>query len=50
MGRGVIAVDAMTALEATDLLRYCLGSDGKIIPGPHFRQELEKEDLIFPDA
>jgi hypothetical protein len=39
-----------TLQEAQDLLRFCLGSEGKIIPGHHFREELESEGLSFEDA
>jgi hypothetical protein len=36
--------------EAEDLLHYCLGPDGDVIPGKHFLQELEAEDLDLTDA
>ena len=42
-------VECTTALEAVDLLRYCL-RDGDIVPGRHFREELSKEGLTMPDA
>lgn len=35
--------------EAQDLLRHCLES-GEIIPGKHFRDELEKEAVSMVDA
>lgn len=35
--------------EAQDLLRHCLES-GEIIPGRHFRDELEKEAVSMVDA
>lgn len=39
-----------TASEAVDLLRYCLGDGGTVTPTKHFRDELAKEGLSFPDA
>jgi hypothetical protein len=35
---------------AQDMLRDCLGGEGSIIPGKHFRDELRKEDLEISDA
>lgn len=35
---------------AMDLLRDCLGSGGRVIPGKHFREELTKERLSMADA
>jgi hypothetical protein len=40
----------MTISEAQDLLRFCLGHGGKVIPTRHFRDELAKEDLTIPAA
>jgi hypothetical protein len=39
----------LSAQEATDLLRYCL-SDGAIVPGKHFRDELANEGLDMVDV
>jgi hypothetical protein len=36
--------------EATDLVRYCLGEGGEIIPGKHFRDALVAEGLTFEDT
>jgi hypothetical protein len=33
-----------------DMLRDCLGSGGRVIPGKHFRDELRAENLTVPDA
>jgi hypothetical protein len=35
--------------EAQDLLRHCLES-GEVVPGRHFRDELEKEAVSMVDA
>jgi len=35
---------------AVDMLRDCLGGNGAIIPGKHFREELTKEGLTITDA
>jgi hypothetical protein len=43
-------VAVMTVCEASDLLHHCLTSQGQVIPGLHFRQELEREGLTIPDA
>ena len=42
-------VNCMTAQQAQDLLHHCL-EDGKVVPGRHFREELEKEGVSFEDA
>lgn len=42
-------VDVMTAVEARDLLRFCL-TGGQVIPSGHFRDELDAEDLTLVDA
>ncbi len=42
-------VDRMETLEAEDLLRHCLES-GDVIPGYHFRNELQKEAVTMLDA
>jgi len=39
----------MEAQQAQDLLRHCLEA-GKVIPGRHFREELEKEAVSLLDA
>lgn len=44
-----VAVERLSRQEAVKLLRECVRI-GKIIPGKHFRDELAKEGLIFPDA
>ena len=43
-------VTLKTSLAAKDLLVECLGEDGQVVPGRHFLEELEREDLTFPDA
>lgn len=42
-------VEVMTAVEARDLLRYCL-TDGAVVPSGHFRKELDAEGLTLVDA
>ena len=44
-----LAVERLSRQEAVKLLRECVRV-GKIIPSKHFRDELAKEGLIFPDA
>lgn len=44
-----MAVERLSRQEAVKLLRECVRV-GKIIPSKHFRDELAKEGLIFPDA
>lgn len=44
-----MGVECKTPSEAVDLLRYCL-SEGAVIPGKHFREELAAEGLAFEDA
>lgn len=41
---------ALSTQAATDLVRECLGENGEIILGKHFREELANEDLTFEDA
>lgn len=41
---------ALSLQEAEDLLHYCLGPEGEIIPSPHFRKALKDEGLEIPDA
>jgi hypothetical protein len=43
-------VSAVKPDIALDMLRDCLGSGGKVIPGQHFLDELKKEGLTVPDA
>jgi hypothetical protein len=43
-------VAAVAREIALDMLHDCLGEDGRIIVGIHFRQELRKEGLTIPDA
>lgn len=43
-------VTLQTAIAAKDLLIECLGEDGEVVPGKHFLEELEEEELTFPDA
>lgn len=43
-------VALQTSLAAKDLLLECLGEDGELIPGTGFLEDLEKEELTFPDA
>jgi hypothetical protein len=40
----------MNKLEARDLLRYCLGPAGSVVPTRHFRDELANEKLTIEDA
>lgn len=35
---------------AQELLHECLGGAGTVVPGKHFREELEKEGLTLPEA
>ena len=42
-------IQCVTVQEAIDLLHYCL-EDGEVVPGKHFRDELEKENLVMEDA
>ena len=44
-----MAVDRLSRPEAIRLLRECV-QKGNIIPGRHFRDELEKERLNLQDA
>ena len=41
-----MGVGCKTPSEAVVLLRYCL-SEGAVIPGKHFREELAAEGLVF---
>lgn len=41
---------ALSIYDAEDLLHYCLGPDGEVFPGPHFRKALKDEGLELPDA
>lgn len=43
-------LDCLNQQEATDLVRFCLGEGGSIIPGKHFRAELVAEGITFEDA
>jgi len=43
-------INAVTKEIALDLLHECLGEEGRIIVGRHFRDELKKEGLTIPDA
>ncbi len=36
--------------DAEGLLHFCLGPDGEVVPGKHFLEELEKEELELSDA
>jgi hypothetical protein len=36
--------------DAEDLLHYCLGPDGEVVPGKHFLEELNNEQLELSDA
>jgi len=42
-------LNRLEILEAQDLLRHCLES-GKVIPGRHFRDELQREGVSMIDA
>lgn len=42
-------MNAVAVALAIDMLRDCL-SDGKVIPGRHFLDELTNEGLTLPDA
>jgi len=44
-----VAVERLSRPDATKLLRECV-LKGNIIPGRHFRGELEKEGLDLQDA
>jgi hypothetical protein len=46
----VTVVDAVKPDIAMDLLRDCLGSGGRVVPGKHFREELSCEHLNMLDA
>jgi hypothetical protein len=39
----------LTPQESADLLHHCV-RDGEIVWGKHFKEELSKEVLSFPDA
>ena len=41
---------ALSTQEAEDLLHYCLGPEGDVLPGSHFLKELKNEGLEIPDA
>ena len=43
-------LSALSTYEAEDLLHYCLGPDGVVVPGLHFLDELRKEELEFLDV
>lgn len=45
-----MSVSAVKPDIALDMLRGCLGSDGAVIPGRHFLDELNNEGLTVPDA
>jgi len=45
-----VSMDAVKPDIAQDMLRDCLGGEGSVIPGRHFRDELKKEGLTIPDA
>jgi len=42
-------IDHLEIQEAQDLLRHCLEA-GEVIPGRHFRDELERESVSMVDA
>ena len=42
-------VKCLSTADAADLVRHCL-SDGRVIPGKHFREELANEGLNILDA
>jgi hypothetical protein len=44
-----MAIDAVSTNVALEVLRDCL-EEGKVTPGKHFLEELEKEDLTLIDA
>lgn len=44
-----MTMNAVAPAIASDILRDCL-SDGNVIPGKHFLDELKKEGLTIPDA
>ena len=46
--KGILS--ALSTYEAEDLLHYCLGADGEVVPGLHFLDELRKEELEIPDV
>jgi hypothetical protein len=45
-----MSVKRLSKAEATDAVRRCLGSAGRIIPSKHFRDELRNEGLDILDA
>ena len=45
-----MAIKRLARTEAAGLVRKCLQTGRRVIPGSHFRKELEKEGLTLPDA
>lgn len=45
-----MAVALQTLSAAKELLLECLGEEGEVIPGKHFLEQLEEENLTFPDC
>jgi hypothetical protein len=43
-------INALTQEVARGILSDCLGGEGSVVPGKHFREELGKEGLTIPDA
>jgi hypothetical protein len=43
-------IQCSTLQEAQDLLRFCLGVGGEVVPGQHFREELANEGLTIEEA
>ena len=42
-------IECLTCQQAQDLLRHCV-TDGKVIPGPHFRKALADEGVTFQNV
>ncbi|HEY4816728.1 MAG TPA: DUF4258 domain-containing protein [Candidatus Acidoferrum sp.] len=45
-----MSIKRLSRTEAAGLVRKCLESGRRVIPGGHFRDELAKEGLTLPDA
>jgi hypothetical protein len=45
-----MSVDALKLGDALDLLHHCLSEGGSVTWGRHFKEELEAENVDFPDA
>lgn len=43
-------IECANRQEAIDLLRFCMGDGGRVIPGAHFRQKLQEEEIGIDEA